>query len=62
MAQVIDLDLLDKVGSAKGVEELRLQLKQQVGQQSRIVLPYMAQKDVSVFVKCIKLLAGLVLH
>ncbi len=29
--QIIDLDLLDKVGSAKGVEELRVQLKQQVG-------------------------------
>lgn len=28
--QVIDLDMLDKVGSAKGVEELRVQLKQQV--------------------------------
>ncbi|KAL0027158.1 hypothetical protein WJX79_011044 [Trebouxia sp. C0005] len=27
--QIIDLDLLDKVGSAKGVEELRVQLKQQ---------------------------------
>lgn len=31
MVQVIDLDMLDKVGSAKGVEELRVQLKQQVG-------------------------------
>lgn len=30
MVQVIDLDMLDKVGSAKGVEELRVQLKQQV--------------------------------
>ena len=29
-AQVIDLDILDKVGSAKGVEEVRTQLKQQV--------------------------------
>ena len=28
--QVIDLDMLDKVGSAKGVEEMRVQLKQQV--------------------------------
>jgi hypothetical protein len=28
--QIIDLDMLDKVGSAKGVEELRVQLKQQV--------------------------------
>ncbi|KAL3160143.1 hypothetical protein ABBQ32_010912 [Trebouxia sp. C0010 RCD-2024] len=27
--QVIDLDILDKVGSGKGVEELRVQLKQQ---------------------------------
>ena len=28
--QEIDLDMLDKVGSAKGVEEMRIQLKQQV--------------------------------
>ena len=28
--QIIDLDMLDRVGSAKGVEELRVQLKQQV--------------------------------
>ena len=27
---MIDLDILDKVGSGKGVEELRVQLKQQV--------------------------------
>ena len=29
--QTIVLDMLGKVGSAKGVEELRVQLKQQVG-------------------------------
>ena len=29
--QIIELDMLDKLGAAKGVEELRVQLKQQVG-------------------------------
>ena len=62
VVQVIDLDLLDKVGSAKGVEELRLQLKQQVNPITHSLARHMCQKDVPSFAKCTKLLADPVLH
>ena len=42
-AQVIDLDILDKVGSAKGVEELRVQLKQQVHSSACLVYSIFCQ-------------------